>query len=216
MQNTVTVEGYQLSPQQRRIWMLQQADGGRAYRVQCAILLNGPLDVATLKGAVSEVVNRHEILRTGFHLLPGMTVPLQVIESDRDAEFREVDVSDSGQGWIERLFRMERSENEEQEESRRDLPVRCCLVRRSATEGVLVVSLSAMCGDSRSLKNLFHEIVERYQARQEAVSAATGTVVQYVDFAEWQRERLEESAEKDDRLDGQAERIADATPPRLG
>ncbi|HKX32479.1 MAG TPA: condensation domain-containing protein, partial [Blastocatellia bacterium] len=181
MQNSVVVEGYQLSPQQRRIWMLQQVNGGRAYRAQCAILLNGPLDVATLKAAVSEVVNRHEILRTGFHLLPGMTVPLQVIESDRDAEFREIDLIDSEHGWIERLFRMERLEEKEQEESNRDLPVRCCLFRRSTTEGVLVVSLSAMCGDSRSLKNLFHEIVERYQARQGA-AAATGTVVQYVDF----------------------------------
>ena len=94
MQNKVVVEGYQLSPQQTRIWWLQQADGGQAYRAQSAVLMEGDLDLGTLKAAISEVVNRHEILRANFHLLPGMTVPLQTVNSDQVVEVREIDLNE--------------------------------------------------------------------------------------------------------------------------
>src|SRR5215475_14001799 len=94
MQNRAVIEGYQLSPQQMRIWLLQQADGGHLYNAQCAVLMEGELDLETLRAAISEVVNRHEVLRTSFHLLRGMPLPLQAIEFDQVAEFQEIDLNE--------------------------------------------------------------------------------------------------------------------------
>ena len=83
MQN-FTLEGFRLSPQQKHFWSLQP--NSSAYRAQCAILLEGKLQVEILKEAVQQVVNRHEILRTRFHLRPGIAIPMQVI-CDRSNPF---------------------------------------------------------------------------------------------------------------------------------
>ena len=78
MQKTIT-EGFRLSPQQRRLWLLQQGGDRLPYRAQCAILVEGELDATRLRAALSRAVERNEILRTGFQSLPGMAVPVQVI-----------------------------------------------------------------------------------------------------------------------------------------
>src|SRR5215469_14653025 len=76
-----TIQGFRLSPQQRRIWRLQCEQQIVPYRVQIAVLLEGPLDSIALERALQQVVSRQEILRTTFHSWLGMSMPLQVIES---------------------------------------------------------------------------------------------------------------------------------------
>ncbi|NEQ20724.1 MAG: hypothetical protein F6K28_16110, partial [Microcoleus sp. SIO2G3] len=76
------IEGFQLSPQQKHLWQLQQF-GDSPYRSYCAVLIEGNLDIKTLKAAVEKIVDRHEILRTTYQCLPGMTIPLQAI-ADND------------------------------------------------------------------------------------------------------------------------------------
>ena len=58
------IEGFRLSPQQRRLWFLQQDQS--AYRAQCEIAIDGPVEVERLTRVVQEIVDRHEILRTTF------------------------------------------------------------------------------------------------------------------------------------------------------
>ena len=79
-----TVQSYRLSPQQERLWLLQQKQPG-AYRAQCSWLLEGPLDQARLRAALDALVARHEILRTSFQNLPDVLLPVQVI-SDATAD----------------------------------------------------------------------------------------------------------------------------------
>src|SRR4029453_12636018 len=73
------IEGFRLSPQQERLWSLQQRDRCLPYQTRCVVLIEGDLDINVLKAALADVVDRHEILRTSFHCLPGMAFPLQVI-----------------------------------------------------------------------------------------------------------------------------------------
>lgn len=78
------IEGYRVSTQQERLWRLQSAHRNTVYRVQCAVVIDGALQAETLRFALGEVVKRHEILRTTFHCLPGMAVPVQVV-NDADS-----------------------------------------------------------------------------------------------------------------------------------
>src|SRR5215203_5005760 len=56
-----------LSFAQSRLWFLDQFDPGSAsYNVPTAVLLKGPLDTAALEKAVTEILRRHEVLRTSF------------------------------------------------------------------------------------------------------------------------------------------------------
>ncbi|MEV4140215.1 amino acid adenylation domain-containing protein [Dactylosporangium sp. NPDC049742] len=59
---------YALSAAQRDIWFLDQmgADHSRAYNESVMIVMRGPLDVAALRRALTDVVARHDSLRTVF------------------------------------------------------------------------------------------------------------------------------------------------------
>src|SRR3569832_755746 len=85
------VEGFRLSPQQERLWRLQK--GSSAFRAGCSVLIEGRLDSSALREALWRVVNRHEILRTAFRLLPGMDAPLQVIVDEAVCAADEIDLS---------------------------------------------------------------------------------------------------------------------------
>ncbi|HKV08641.1 MAG TPA: amino acid adenylation domain-containing protein, partial [Thermoanaerobaculia bacterium] len=74
------VQGFRLSPQQRRLWTLAKEAEGSPYRAEAVVRITGPLDRARLETALGEVVARHEILRTVFPVPPGMSQPAQVIQ----------------------------------------------------------------------------------------------------------------------------------------
>ena len=72
----VIVHGYRLSPQQQRLWALQQTHRSMFWS-RCVVKVAG--DLKKVESAIHRVVEAHEILRTTFTVLPGMTVPVQVI-----------------------------------------------------------------------------------------------------------------------------------------
>src|SRR5215475_13159849 len=140
-----TLEGFRLSPQQQRVWLLQQETPCQPYRAQCAVLLEGNIDKATLQVALQRVVNRHQILRTTFRFLPGMRLPLQVIADSHIAWGHDVNLSHvpppEQETRIEALF-----------EELSQLPfdfeqgplLHVCLVTLSSQKHVLYVSVPAL------------------------------------------------------------------------
>ena len=190
MQPEEIINGFRLSPQQERLWLLQQETP--AYRAQCAILLEGSLKTEVLKETIHRVIRRYEVLRTTFHSLPGMKTPVQVIADNSAPAWQVRDLSDRSPqdqaAEIEDLFRKDRS-----------CPVdfgqgpllRASLLTLSADKQVLFLSSPSMCADARTLQNLVHEISQSYDAcltdedlREEPM--------QYVQFSEWQNELLED------------------------
>jgi amino acid adenylation domain-containing protein/FkbM family methyltransferase len=185
------VEGFRLSPQQERLWLLQQG-GSSPYRAQCAVRVEGDLDLASLQAALHVVVNRHEILRTTFHCVPGMTVPLQVI-SDADAQvpvnlldLTELTTEEQTQR-VEQLFHDEHLRPFDFEQ---DGVLRVWLVTLSSTERVLHLSLPALYADATGLQNLVSEISRAYEASLQAEDL-NDEPMQYADISEWQNELLE-------------------------
>src|SRR6185503_21350831 len=75
------IEGFRLSPQQQRLWMLRRDNPGLDYRAQCAILIEGPLDLPVLAQALTDLVERYEILRTGIEFISDSGLPVQVINA---------------------------------------------------------------------------------------------------------------------------------------
>jgi amino acid adenylation domain-containing protein/non-ribosomal peptide synthase protein (TIGR01720 family) len=73
---------------QQRLWFLQTWDGpSGAYNVPEALRVDGRLNVDALHRALSEMVRRHETLRTVFAERDG--VPVQIIAADGRLDFRE-------------------------------------------------------------------------------------------------------------------------------
>ncbi|GAC1437037.1 MAG: hypothetical protein NVSMB58_28730 [Terriglobales bacterium] len=79
-----------LSFSQQRLWLIQQLNPGTTmYNVPLILQLKGTLEVPALQQAVSEIVRRHEVLRTIFvlkddlpiqEIAPPSAVPLPIVE----------------------------------------------------------------------------------------------------------------------------------------
>ena len=80
--SSTIVEGFRLSPQQRRLWKLQEEDGARSFGSQLVLSLDGRLRVEALRLALEKVCARHEALRTTFRSLPGVVMPVQSVVED--------------------------------------------------------------------------------------------------------------------------------------
>ncbi len=82
--HTDQIQGYELSPRQRDRAL---AGGGHdACRLlHAALRFDGACTAAALSDALHDLVAEHEILRTRFEKVPGMALPLQVIDPAPDA-----------------------------------------------------------------------------------------------------------------------------------
>lgn len=184
------IEGFGLSPQQKRLWLLQQTDQSPAYRAQCAVLIEGKLQPEILKEALERVVNKHEILRTGFRCLPGMTIPVQFI-SAHNASWRTLDLSsldDKTQlAEIDELFEVEGRVAFDFDEGS---ITRTSLIVLSPDKHVLLVTLPALCADAWMLNNLIGEIARFYAACKQGEELFEEPM-QYADFFSWTEELLE-------------------------
>jgi len=184
MQASIDIQGFRLSPQQRRLWALQQILG--TAHVQGVLLIEGMLDIVRLERAVDTVVAKHEALRTLFCREPGVKVPLQVISDECRPEWavielREPDVA----AGLEEVLERHRRQAIDWEHG----PLfRCTLCRLSDRQHRLVLSLPALCADARTLQNLAVEIAAEYGVVTRPESGEEP--VQYAQFAEWQNELL--------------------------
>src|SRR4029077_2054022 len=92
-----------LSFAQERLWFLDQLVPGDAfYNIPAALRVRGALDVGALGRSVSEVVRRHEALRTTFRSRDGR--PCQVIGAPAPVDLEVVDISELEAGEREEML----------------------------------------------------------------------------------------------------------------
>ncbi|HJP93408.1 MAG TPA: amino acid adenylation domain-containing protein [Pyrinomonadaceae bacterium] len=179
-----TSHGFRLSPQQRQIWISQQAFPSQPLRVACSFDVTGRLDRDRLRQALKIVVGRHEILRTTFARPAGIKTPFQVISEEAKFFWREVDQQ------VDAIFSAECKEPLMLD---RGPVVRCHVVKLSSDRAVLLLSLPAICADSQTVFNLAGELFRVYESGAES---GADEVAQYADFAEWENELLESDDEQ--------------------
>jgi hypothetical protein len=183
------IEGFHLSPQQKQLWL--SGLKSPADRFQCAVRLEGPLQKAHLAAAFDQLVERHEILRTSFQHLPGMDVPLQVPSASRTTPLiREIDLGgldhDTQRAKLEEQLRQELFLAFDYEQGEL---LHVCLISTAEQEHTLVITLSVLCADFWSVKNIIREISQLYASN--SAEQLSEDVVQYADFSQWQNELLE-------------------------
>ncbi|GII66112.1 hypothetical protein Skr01_61970 [Sphaerisporangium krabiense] len=201
-------EALALAPAQERLWFFEKLRPGTpAYNEPLAFRLGGRLDAGALRDALGDVVARHEALRTVFPSVGGR--PRQVVKDELAVPWSVTDVA--GLSWPEVVARAE-------EETRAPLDlatgplIRARLLRLSATDHLLVVTVHHIVFDGWSLGVFMRELGEFYAARRSGRAAdLPGLPIQYGDFAVWQREWLGDGV-LDDLLDYWRDRLAGAPP----
>jgi amino acid adenylation domain-containing protein len=160
-----------------------------------AILIGGELEPALLQQAVQQLVDRHEILHTTFSRPRGIKTPFQVVAEASLFSWAAVDLSSLETAeQNERIEATFTGEGELRFDFERGPLLRVTLIKQSAERHVLLVSLAALCGDSRTLVNITAELSRAYAASLNQQELA-GVPMQYADFAEWANELLEANDE---------------------
>jgi len=189
-----------LSFAQERLWFLAQlAPGSPAYNMPFAARLTGRLDRAALAAALSEIVRRHETLRTTFRM-GSAGRPAQVIYRSSQIPLPLLDLSslpEAARGAEARRLAAETALAPF--DLARGPLVRSLLIRLAAAEHAVLWVTHHIAADGWSIGAVFlPELSALYAAfAQGRPSPLPDLPVQYADFAVWQRgwlqgERLEE------------------------
>ena len=180
-----------LSFGQQRLWFLHQlAPESAAYNIPLAVRMDGPLDARALAAALTEVVRRHEVLRTAIVTGRGEATqevappsPLPMPEADLSAlpaPRREAEASRLAAEQARRPFDLTRPPL-----------LRVLLVRLGAAAHLLAFDLHHIAGDGWSGSVLVRESGALYAAFAAGLpSPLPEPALQYADYARWQRAEL--------------------------
>ena len=182
-----------LSDAQLRLWFLQQLiPGSSSYNVARAFHLRGDVDRAALEGALADLVERHEILRTTYEETDG--VPRQVAHEVLSVTLRVEDLTGHRDPRAE-ARRLVEERVREAIDLEREAPLRVFLSSVGDREHVLLVVLHHIAADGWSLAQLYRDLGEAYRARRLGEAPRLAPLpIQYADYAEWRHRRADERA----------------------
>ncbi|HWS86509.1 MAG TPA: amino acid adenylation domain-containing protein [Pyrinomonadaceae bacterium] len=199
-----------LSFAQQRLWFLNQLEPGNPfYNIPSAARLEGRLDVAALEQTLTEIVRRHEALRTTFASEGGE--PVQLINPAEPLTLPVTDLS-----ALPEVEREAEARRLVQEEALRPFDLaaspllRASLLRLAEEEHIALFTMHHIVSDGWSMGVLIREVAslyEAYTAGQE--SPLEELSIQYADYAYWQRAWLQGDA-LERQLDYWREELADA------
>ncbi|AQA24428.1 hxxPF-repeated domain protein [Rhodococcus sp. MTM3W5.2] len=197
-----------LSLAQQRMWFLNRFDPESAVNnIPVVVRLSGALDVAALRAAIRDVLERHESLRTIYPessdgpsqvivpaawVVPDL-VPVEVSVddlSDRVAELVVAGFDVAAEVPVRvALLRETGVEPAECPESTGVEPAEC--PESTTSEHVLAIVVHHISADGFSMGPLTRDVMAAYVARARGeVPVWSPLAVQYADFALWQREVL--------------------------
>lgn len=176
---------------QERMWLIERLSNGPAmYNVHEVFRLHGPLDVAALGHSLTELVRRHEVLRTAFPEQDGRPVPS--VEPARPLDLPVTDLrAEPADRRTQLVLDLVHAEILRPFDLATAPLLRAALLRVDEDEHVLVVVVHHIAVDGWSMPLLWDDLSAMYRSRLEGREHELPPLrIQYADFAHWQRARL--------------------------
>ncbi|WP_329298201.1 amino acid adenylation domain-containing protein [Streptomyces sp. NBC_00659] len=180
-----------LSPAQNRLWFLDKLEEtSTSYNVPVAFRVVGELNADALEQALSDVVARHESLRTVFQEVDGS--PVQVV-LDKDAAGVKLHRVNCGADELDAVLR---EAGQYVFDLSAEFPLRATLFTVDPDEQVLLLLMHHIASDGASMGPLGRDLEIAFRARLQGLEPSWPALpVQYADYTLWQRELL--GAEED-------------------
>jgi amino acid adenylation domain-containing protein len=208
--STDYVEGYRLSPQQRRLWPV--ARRRETANALFAVAVEGRLDAGLLRQALLGAVAAHDALRLVYLERPETAGVVQAVCEPALLDWSQMApgvpfASEAArEAFVDEVCRRERARPF-------DLgampQLRATLLEFEATRHVLVLTTPVLTADTRSFDNLLAWLCSAYDLLLSG-GAAQEPPMQYLQYAEWQNELL---AGEEGTRDGEFWRDATAALP---
>jgi alpha-ketoglutarate-dependent taurine dioxygenase len=181
-----------LSFAQQRLWFVDQlAQGSIMYNISTAVRLTGQLNRFALEQTLSEIVRRHEVLRTTFPTIDGQ--PVQVINEAGFISLSPIDLSELTEADRQAAVRRMSSEEANRPfDLQRGPLLRVVLLKLGIEEHAVLFTLHHIVCDGSTLRKLLGEVIVLYGAfNRDEPSPLKDLPVQYADYAYWQRQWLQ-------------------------
>jgi nonribosomal peptide synthetase DhbF len=188
---TPAIEGPPAARQQQQLWFLDRLDPDSVtYNLYIAVRLRGQLSVPALERALTELVRRHETLRTTFTLQDG--IPHQVVAAAGPFTLALDDLAGTPeQNRAEEASRFATAEIRRPFDLVAGPLFRGRLGRFADDDHVLVLVVHHICWDVRSSSMLCEELAELYGAfRDGRQHTLPEPKMQFGEYARRQAERL--------------------------
>ncbi|MGW2986500.1 amino acid adenylation domain-containing protein [Streptomyces goshikiensis] len=179
-----------LSSGQRRLWMLQEMHPGSAsYNSPVSLRLHGTLDLDALRGAVSDVVLRHDALRMRIEMTEDGPVQLAAPAAEVAIDAHDLTGLPAAEreGHARDLLTAEAARAFD---LTRDTLLRCSVVRLEADEHLVVLTFHHIAYDAASEAVIAADLSARYQARLSgAAEPVAAPACSASDYAAWEHRR---------------------------
>lgn len=189
-----------LSFSQQRLWLLHQLDEhSSAYNEPQIVRLTGEIDLDALEKSFVEIVNRHEVLRTTFHM--GKNGPVQTIQQEFSFELLvdHLETLPDDQEKQDRLDQIIKQEIETPFYLAADLPWRVRVIQPENDTYIVVLTFHHIACDGWSIGVFTEELIRLYMAFSNGQPSPLPKLdIQYADFSAWQRQQIQ--GEKLDKL----------------
>ncbi|MFD9903990.1 amino acid adenylation domain-containing protein [Streptomyces sp. NPDC059063] len=178
------------SAAQRGLWLIEQlGEPSATYTMHPAVRVEGPFDPGVARRAFEELVRRHETLRTSFSWRDGELTQLVEDLGPGDPVTLDFEVLDTASDDL--VARAEELAGVPFDVLRGPL-VRVRILRSGAHEHLVLVVVHHMVFDGWSEGVLWREFAALYDAAAAGRDAGLPELpLQYADFADWQRQRLD-------------------------
>ncbi|MCY8814957.1 amino acid adenylation domain-containing protein [Bacillus atrophaeus] len=188
-----TIQGYRLSHQQERLLNLH--GNKESYISQFAVHLDGNLNVVEIKSFIEALIKKHEIFSTTFEYLPGMKLPVQVIDKPILLKWNNIDLDSQLQVGSNKNNRIDKILEQERIALKQNLnfPIRVTLVKFSNEEYTLIITMSSLYSDSWAIKNMVLDLT--YTLENNGIKYVDNNeeeILQYLQFSEFQHSLIEE------------------------
>ncbi|HEX2092924.1 MAG TPA: condensation domain-containing protein, partial [Longimicrobiaceae bacterium] len=177
-----------LSFAQQRLWFIDQLEPGRStYNMPFPLRIRGGLEVGALERALTEIVRRHETLRTCFVVVDGE--PLQVVREAAPVVLPLVELGGLPEGARDaELARLSRDEARRPFDLATGPLLRVVVVRLGEREAGVLFTLHHIVCDGWSMGILVREVSTLYAAFSRGEEVRLPELpIQYADYAVWQR-----------------------------
>ncbi|MFB2880052.1 non-ribosomal peptide synthase/polyketide synthase, partial [Floridanema aerugineum] len=181
-----------LSFAQTRLWFIDQFEPNSAlYNISAALRLEGTLCVTALEQSLTEIVQRHEALRTNFITVDGQAN--QIIHEQTNWKLSVVDFKDLSESESKiAAVELVQQQAIQPFNLATDSLLRATLVTLSDTEHILLICMHHIVSDGWSIGVFVEELTALYNAyAQGQPSPLSPLPIQYSDFAIWQRNWLQ-------------------------